>query len=121
MLLYACVKYERLYWGLESIKTRDMSERRHIVHTYNKLTVQHKYRRKNENGQLPKRGPNQTNERSTRPHSPTVPEHPTNARVPSDNENPQILRRLLRPKHNLPSPRHTRKERLRQQRMEHEQ
>ena len=46
MLLYVWGKYERLYRGLVSIKKRDMSENRHIVHGNNKTTVKHKYGRK---------------------------------------------------------------------------
>jgi len=98
-----------------------MSQNRHIVHASNKKTVQHKYRRKNQNGKLPKRGTSQINERPTRPHSTTVPKHATNARIPSNNKNPQVLRRLLRPKHNLSTTERARKERFRQQRVEHEQ
>jgi len=121
MLFYACGEHERLYCCLACIKTRDMSNNRHIVHKSNKKTVQHKYRRKKENGKQPKRSPSQINEGPTRPHSPTVPKHATNAWIPNNHKNPQILRRLLRPKHNLSSSRRPRKERLRPQRMEHVQ
>jgi hypothetical protein len=97
-----------------------MSRNRHIVHESNKKTVQHKHRRK-KNGKQPKRGPSQTNEGPIRSYSPAVSKHATNAWVPSNNKNPQIFRRLLRSKHNLSSPRRPRKERLRQQPMEHGQ
>ena len=46
MFLYACFMSERLYRGLLSIQIRDMSEEGHIVHAYNRKTVQHKYTKK---------------------------------------------------------------------------
>ena len=75
MLIYVYGMYERLYRGLVSIKKCDMSENRHIVYKSNRKTVQHKYRRKTKNGKQPKRSPSQTDERSTRPYYPTVPQH----------------------------------------------
>jgi hypothetical protein len=117
MLFYAYGEYERLYACLSSIKTRDMSNNGHIVYKSNRKTVKHKYRRK-KNGKPPKRGSSQINERLTRPHSLTVSKLATNAWLPNNNENPQILRRLLRPKHHLPATRNPRKKRLRQQRMD---
>src|SRR3972149_6504992 len=62
-------------------------------------------------GKFPKRGPSQINERPTRPHSTTLPKHATNARLPSNSKNPQILGRLLRPQHNLSTTERTPKER----------
>jgi PadR family transcriptional regulator len=59
MLLYVWSKYEHLYRGLASIKKRDMSENRHIVHGNNRTTVKHKYRRK-------KRMPNSQKEAQTK-------------------------------------------------------
>ena len=54
-------------------------------------------------------------------HSPPVPKRTTNARIPNNNKNTQKLRRLLRTINHIPTTRHTRKKRLRQQPMEHEQ
>jgi hypothetical protein len=101
-----------------------MSERGHIVHTYNRKTVQHKYTRKEtknvKSHKLTKRSINQTNERPTRPNNPTIPKHPAHARIPNNNQNPQKLRRILRTKHHIPTAKYTRKERLLRKRMEHE-
>jgi hypothetical protein len=119
MFCYACGAYEALYACLFSIKTRDMSNKGHIVHKSNKKTVKHKYRRK-KNGKPQKRGPSKTNERLTRPHSSTVSQFATHARLPDNHEDPQKLRRLLRTQHHLPAARNAGKERLCKQRMEHE-
>ena len=119
MFCYACGEYEALYARLFSIKTRDMSNKGHIVHKSNKKTVKHKYRRK-KNDNPKKRGPSKTNERLTRPHSSSVSKFATHARLPNNNENQKKLRRLLRTKHHIPTTRNTRKERPRNQRMEHE-
>src|SRR3990170_2257122 len=114
MFVYALVKYERLYRRLLSIETRDMSESGHIVHRFNRKTVEQKYTKAKTNGQPTKRSPNQTDERTPRPHSPAIPQLTTDARVPSDNKDPKMLRRLLRSQHNLPITLQPRKERLRQ-------
>ena len=98
-----------------------MSNSVHIVDKSNKRTVQHKNRKREENAKPTKRSPNQTNERPTRPHSPPVPKRTTNARLPNNHKNTQKLRRLLRTINHIPATRHTRKKRLRQQPMEHEQ
>jgi len=71
-------------------------------------------------GQHTKRSSSQTDKRLTRAYCSTVFEQSTNARLSNNNEDPQKLWRLLRTKHHLPTARHARKERLRQQRMEHE-
>ena len=97
-----------------------MSVTRHIVDKSNRKTVQHKYTRKQKNGKPTKRSPSQTNERPTRPNNPTIPKHPTNARIPNNNPNPQKLRHIFRTKHHISTTKHTRKEKLCQQRMEHE-
>jgi hypothetical protein len=73
------------------------------------------------NGQHTKRSSSQTGKRLTRPYRLTVPKHTTNARLPNNHKNTKKLRRLLRTKHHIPTTIHTRKERLRQQPMEHEQ
>ena len=46
MFCYAYGAYEALYARLFSIKTRDMSNKGHIVYKSNKKTVKHKYRSK---------------------------------------------------------------------------
>jgi hypothetical protein len=120
MLFYACGTYEHLYLRLVFIETYDMSYSGHIVYKSNRKTVKHKYRR-NKNGKPTKRGPSQINERPPRPDYSSVSKLPAHARLPSHNQNTQNLRRLLRTKHHLPTTRHPRKERLRQQPMEHEQ
>jgi hypothetical protein len=97
-----------------------MSNNVHIVHKSNRKTVQHKHRRK-KNGKPTKRSPSQINERLTRPHRSAVPKHTTNARIPNHNQNTQKLRSILRTINHIPTTSHTRKERLRQQPMEHEQ
>jgi len=79
-----------------------------------------KIHRKSKNAKLSKRNPNQTNQRTTRPHSPTTPRFSAHARLPDNHENPQKLRHLLRTKHNLPATGNTGKERPLNQRMEHE-
>ena len=43
----------------------------------------------------------QTNERPTGPNNTAIPKQPTNAWISSNNKNPQKLRSLLRPKHNI--------------------
>ena len=91
-----------------------MSDKGHIVHVSNTHTEGKTH------GKPTKRNPNQTHERTTRPHRPTIPQHPTHARLPNNHEDTQKLRRLLRTQHYLPAPRHTRKERLRQKHLEHE-
>ena len=120
MLWHTDFKHIHLYYCLSPITLYNMSNNVHIVHKSNRKTVQHKHRRK-KNGKPTKRSPNQTNERLTRPHRPTVPKHTTNARIPNHNKNTQKLRRLLRTINHIPATRHPRKERLRQQPMEHEQ
>ena len=90
-----------------------MSKKRHIVCLSNKNTKEDK------NDQLPKRSPNQTNQRTTRPNSVAVPGFSTNAWLSNNNQNSQIIRRLLRTKHRLSSPSDTRKERPRDKPVEH--
>ena len=43
----------------------------------------------------------QTNEGPTRPNNTAIPKQPTNARIPSNNENPQKLRCLLWSQHHI--------------------
>ena len=100
-----------------------MSEYGHIVYTYNRKTVQHKYNsgRKNVKNRIrTKRSINQTNERPTRPNHLAIPKQRTHARLPNHHQNPQKFRRILRTKHHIPAAKHAGKERLHRQRMEHE-
>jgi hypothetical protein len=82
-------------------------------------SVEHKGMIKN--GKHTKRSSSQTGKRLTRPHRSAVPKHTTNARIPNHNQNTQKLRSILRTINHIPTTSHTRKERLRQQPMEHEQ
>jgi hypothetical protein len=63
-----------------------------------------KIQRKNKNGQPPKRSTNQTNQRTTRPHSSTTLKRSAYARLSNNHKNTQNLRSILRTKHSLPSP-----------------
>src|SRR5512136_1715779 len=102
MFSYVCGKHECLYAGLLSIKTRDMSENRHIVHTSNFTTVGQSNRRK-KNAQSPKRSSNQAHERTARPCGFAVPKSTADARLSDNNQNPKILWSLFRSKHGLSS------------------
>ena len=110
MLLYALCEYECLYVGLFYIETYDMSHSGHIVYESNTKTE----------GKKMANPQKEVHERLTRPHSPSVSKFATHARLPNNNENQKKLRRLLRTKHHIPTTRNTRKERPRNQRMEHE-
>ena len=118
MFYYVSIKHERLYRGLVSIKKRDMSKSGHIVHRNNRTTVKHIYRRK-KRAKPTKRSSNKAHERTPRSCSPPTPKPAANARLPDNNQNPKILRSLLRPQHHIPTLRNPREEGPSHQHLEH--
>ena len=97
MLFYVWFKHERLYCGLVSIETQDMSYQRRIVATFNSKTVGQNYkkgRKDNDDKQL-KRSTSQTDERPSRPDNPSIPKRAAYARLPDNHKDPQNLRSVL--------------------------
>ena len=126
MLYYVFVCFSYV-WGFISGCSVTKYSRYVRIRTYcmyveqkNCSTKIHKPRKKNVQSKLTKRNLHQTNQRPTRPHNPPIPKHRTHARIPSNNQNPQNLRRILRTKHHIPSIGHTWEKRLRRQPLEHE-
>jgi hypothetical protein len=94
---------------------------RYVLEKTYRIRVEHKYRGEICNGKQLKRSSSQIDEGFARPDSATIPKHTAHAWLPDNHKNPQNFRSLLWTKHNLSSLGHTREERVREKRMEHEQ
>ena len=75
----------------------------------------------NKNDQHSKGSTNQTNKRSTRPHSSTTPRLSAHARLPNNNKNTQKLWRVLRTKYSLPPLERAGEKRPSRKQMEHDE